>query len=398
MRMKNPQLTLQTPRDEELIRVEPLLDLIETEMANSGGRLSFERFMEIALYADALGYYTGKNVIFGEQGDFITAPEMTPLFSRCIARQVQQVLVALGAEADVLEFGAGAGRMVTDILLELENLGALPRTYYIVEISPTLQQRQRAHIATNAPHLLKRVQWVKMMPDEFVGIVLGNEILDAIPSHRVRINPDGEHQELFVTVKDNRFAWLAAAFSDPALENLSQNIFEKYGDSFAGSYDTEVNLQSLKWIEELAAKLKQGVILLIDYGYSDQEFYRPERHEGTLMCHYKHLAHGDALIHVGLQDITSHVNFTHVAEAAFASGIDVLGFTSQMYFLIACGLEGLLAEIDITDAVLFINETRPVKQLILPDEMGELFKVVAFGREFDPPLLGFSMNNQMERL
>lgn len=398
MRTQNPEFELSTPTEDELRRVEPLLDLIETEMNNYGGHLSFNRFMELALYTPALGYYTGKNVIFGNQGDFVTAPELTPLFSRCIARQVEQVFAAISCEGDVVEFGAGSGTMATDILLELEKLNCLPRYYYIVEISPTLQERQRVKISSYAPHLIDRVRWVKEVPQDFCGIILGNEILDAMPTHRVRINPDGHHQELFVTIKDNRFAWEAGEFSSPQLAEYCNAIYEKYGDSFSGAYDTEINLESLNWIQKIASALKQGVVVLIDYGFSENEFYRPERHEGTLMCHYKHLAHGDALIHVGLQDITSHVNFTWVAEAGFDSGMSVLGFTTQMYFLISCGLESLLAEIDLNDATRFIKETQPVKQLILPDEMGELFKVIALGKNISQPLLGFSMNNQLERL
>lgn len=398
MRTQNPEFELPTPPDEELRKVEPLLDLIEVEMANNNGCLSFNRFMELALYTPALGYYTGANAIFGSQGDFITAPELTPLFSRCIAKQVQQVLSSLSTQGDVLEFGAGAGTMATDVLMELEKLNCLPGHYYIVEISPTLQQRQREKISIYAPHLLERVSWVKEVPGDFVGIILGNEILDAIPTHRVRINPDGNHQELFVTVKDNRFSWLPGEFSDPRLAEYCEQIFSNYSENFSEPYDTEINLDSFDWMAQVANALKEGVILLIDYGFSDKEFYRSERYEGTLMCHYKHLAHPDALVHVGLQDITSHVNFTQVAEAGFDNGLSVLGFANQTYFLISCGLENLLAEIDITDSTQFLKETQPVKQLILPDEMGELFKVIAFGKNFSQPLIGFAMNNQLERL
>ncbi len=398
MRTQNPQFVLPVPGEDDLRRVEPLLEFIQTEMSNAGGRLNFERFMEIALYTDALGYYTGNNAIFGEQGDFTTAPELTPLFSRCVARQVQQVIESWDGQADVLEFGAGAGTMVCDVLMELEKLDALPRCYYIVEISPTLQARQRTRIATYAPHLLEKVTWLKDAPDKFTGIIIGNEILDAIPTRRVRLNPDGQHQELFVTIKDNRFVWEAGEISDPELATHCQAIFARHRDSFTTPYETEINLQSFHWLQSLADKLEQGVILLIDYGFADAEFYRPERHEGTLMCHYKHMAHGDALIHVGLQDITSHVNFTRIAETGFERGLDVLGYITQTYFLVNCGLENLLAEIDLSDTKQFLKETQPVKQLILPDEMGELFKAIAFGKRFDEPLLGFAMNNQRERL
>lgn len=398
MRTQNPQFAVPTPNDDDLRRVEPLLDFIQTEINNNGGKISFDRFMEIALYTDALGYYTGNNIIFGDKGDFVTAPELTPLFSRCIARQVKQVLENFENNADILEFGAGAGTLACDVLMELEKLDALPRHYYIVEISPTLQSRQRSRISTYAPHLVDRVTWVKEAPAEFDGVVLGNEILDAIPTHRVRIHPDGQCEELFVTVEQNRFAWAPGEFKNDELKKRAQKIYQQHGQNFSGPYDTEINLQAFQWVESLASSLNRGVIILIDYGFADSEFYRPERYEGTLMCHYKHSAHGDALIHVGLQDITSHVNFTQIAEAAFASGLEIKGFTSQMFFLIACGLEGLLSEIDLNDTTQFIKETQPVKQLILPDEMGELFKVIALAKNFEPPLLGFSMNNQIERL
>ena len=391
MRTQNQQLELPTPPEADLRKVEPLLDFIATEMANNGGRLSFERFMEIALYTPALGYYTSANNIFGGEGDFITAPELTPLFSRCIARQICQAMAEIDSAISVLEFGAGAGTMAIDILKELQVLDSLPSNYYIVEISPLLQQRQREKIVEQLPHLLDRVSWVKEVPDEFVGIIVGNEILDAIPPQRIRFNPDGNHQELYVELKDNRFCWVAGEITD-------SRIFENYRENFIVPYETEVNLEAMDWIAGIAHKLKQGVILLIDYGYEEKEFYRPERHKGTLMCHYKHLAHENALIHVGLQDITSHVNFTQIAEAAFGNGLSVLGFTNQTYFLISCGLESLLTNIDINNTKQFLKETQPVKQLILPDEMGELFKVIAFGKNFSQPLLGFSMNNQLERL
>jgi len=391
-------ITLPSPSEDELESVQPLFNLICKQIEENNGKINFSDYMETVLYTPNLGYYTSDRPIFGHQGDFITAPELTPLFSRCIARQVQEVFAQFDDVPDILEFGAGAGTMACDLLLELESLKQLPNRYYISEISHTLQERQKAQISDLAPHLLDKVVWINQLPESFSGVILGNEILDAMPCHRIRLNKNGEHEELFVGYENQRLQWSTDAPINETLKAKADAIYEKYGEAMPDHYETEINTYVEQWIKEIAGVLKKGLILLIDYGFSEQEYMRAERHEGTLMCHYKHMAHGNPLTHVGLQDITSHVNFTNVAEVAFESDLDILGFTNQSYFLISCGLENLLNEVDVEDTKLFLQQTQPVKQLILPDEMGELFKVIGLGKEIEVDLLGFSTRNMLERL
>ena len=400
MSLRNIPQTLPAPSADEIELSQPLVTLICDEIAKSGGKITFHRFMELALYTPGLGYYATEKPIFGDQGDFVTAPELTPLFSRAIAQQVKQVLESLDDQGDILEFGAGSGVMACDILMELEKLGCLPKHYYISEISPSLQQRQHTRITTYAPHLIDRVRWIKELPKTFKGVILGNELLDALPTHRVQFESNGSHKELYVTFNNQQLEWVADEPSSNSLKSLLDKVYKNNQQNIdmAGHYQSEINLANIDWVKSISDILEQGVVILIDYGFSEDEFYRAERNEGSLMCHYKHRAHNNPLTHVGLQDLTSHVNFTQVAETAFESGMDILGFTTQTYFLLGCGLENLLNEIDINDSKLFIAETQPVKQLILPDEMGELFKVIAFGKNYDEPMLGFSIKNLLERL
>ena len=398
MKLQSTELPLPLPSLEERQSVQPLINQICTEIEKQQGKLDFTKFMEMALYTPELGYYSSNKAIFGEHGDFVTAPELTPLFSQCLARQAADVLSKLNGEGDILEFGAGAGTMACDILMELDVLNCLPDRYLISELSDTLRQRQKAHIKTHAPHLLDRVSWIDELPESFTGVMLGNEILDAIPTHRVRFNQNGEHEQLFVSYENNRLIWSAKKPEDENLISEINNIFEKFGKDMPDHYETEINLNSIQWIKNISQTLKQGLALFIDYGFTESEFFRPERSEGTLMCHYKHFAHSDPLTHIGLQDITAHVNFTSIAETAFDNDMTIAGFTNQTYFLVGCGIESLLNKFDIDDTKQFIKDTQPVKVLILPDEMGELFKVIGLTKNFDDDLLGFSVKNQMERL
>ncbi len=400
MSLQNTSQTLPPPSVEEIEFSQPLVSLICKEISDSNGQITFSRFMEMALYTPGLGYYAAEKPIFGEQGDFITAPELTPIFSRCLAMQAQQILSAIDGGGDILEFGAGAGTMACDILMELEKLGCLPNRYLISEISPSLKQRQRARIKTYAPHLIDRVIWIDELPESFIGVIFGNELLDALTTHRVLFDKNGDHKELYVSFKDSKLNWSAGKPSSEKLSTLINKVYktnQAYIDT-SDHYESEINIANIEWISSLSRVLTQGVIILIDYGYSEDEYYRPERYEGSLMCHYKHLAHNNPLTHVGLQDLTSHVNFTQIAETAFDNNLTIEGFTTQTYFLLGCGLESLLNEIDINDSKLFIAETQPVKQLILPDEMGDLFKVIGLSKNMNLPLLGFAIKNQLERL
>ncbi len=398
MKLPNPEVTLPTPTPEALLFAQPLRDKICAEIDKQGGKINFPTFMEMALYTPNLGYYTSGKPIFGAEGDFVTAPELSPFFSRCLARQAQEVLSKLEGNGDILEFGAGAGTMATDILRELETLNCLPNRYFISELSHSLRERQRAHIQSHAPHLLDRVCWIDELPHIFSGVIFGNEIIDALPTHRVCFNKNQQHEELFVSHANGQLGWVADSIEEPALTKAANEIYAKFGQAMPEHYETEININGNQWIQDLSQRLKEGVIFLIDYGFSDSELYRPERRNGSLTCHYKHCAHGDPLTHVGLQDITAHVDFTAIAEVAFDHGLSIAGYTTQTYFLMGCDLEDLLSELDVNDTKQFIAKTQPVKMLILPDEMGDLFKVIGLSKNFDHELKGFSVRNLLERL
>ncbi len=363
-----------------------------------GGAIGFDRFMAEALYAPGLGYYAAGARKFGAAGDFVTAPELSPLFSRTLARQVAEILAELPG-GEVVEAGAGSGVMARDLLLELERLGALPPRYAIVEVSPDLRQRQRQTLADGAPHLLERVVWLDDLPPPgFRGVVVGNEVLDAMPVHLVRRGEAG-WQERCVGLERGRFVWRDAPLHHPDLRRRIERLERELGaDTFIPGYTTEINLAADGWLASLAERLTEGVILLIDYGFPQHEFYHPERTGGTLMCHYRHRAHPDPLVLPGLQDITAHVDFTALAHAGIDSGLDLLGFTPQAHFLIGAGL-GEVAALDPEGEIRHhLDQTAQIKKLTLPSEMGELFKAIAFGKNFEAPLRGFMLADQRHRL
>lgn len=361
------------------------------------GKITFAEFMEIALYTPDLGYYTGPGEIFGDAGDFITAPELSELFGRCVAHQAQQVLQGLGG-GDILEFGAGSGKLAVDMLTELEKQQCLPNQYLIVDISPGLRSRQKKHLEEKLPHLVDRIMWLDEVPENFRGIIVGNEVLDAMPVHRVRFHQNGEHKELYVIEENGSFSWQEGEPGSELLQNEIATIFDLQGRFMADGYESEINLFMRPWIKALHDNMEAGAVILIDYGYPRHEFYHPERYEGTLMCHYQHRAHGFPLMLPGLQDLTAHVDFTAVAECGLEAGFHVSGFTNQVSFLSACGLERMLQEVDPADIHNFLAFIQPVKRLILPTEMGELFKVIGLTKNFDQPLLGFTLVDQRSRL
>jgi len=384
---------LPIPSAEAQAHSEQLAALIREEMDVNGGRIGFDRFMELALYAPGLGYYSAGSRKFGEAGDFITAPELSPLFSRCLARQCAEILTSLSG-GDILEFGAGSGVMAADILLELATLESLPGHYYILELSAELRARQQQTIREKTPALAERVVWLDTLPEPgFSGVVLANEVLDAMPVHRFRIH-QGEPQELCVVWNGERFE-LDEDAPDAALFERLKWLQQHYG--LAEGYGSELNLRGEEWVKSLGDFLERGVALLIDYGFPGAEFYHPQRSGGTLMCHYRHRAHDDALILPGLQDITAHVDFTAVAEAALAAGLSVRGFANQANFLIASGLTALLSETG-DDLKQQLSLAAQVKRLTMPGEMGELFKVMALSRGWEGALQGFSLRDERARL
>lgn len=381
---------LPAPSPDALAASARLRALICAEAAETGP-LSFARFMDLALYASGLGYYAGGSRKFGEAGDFITAPEISPLFSWTLARQSAEVLDAIGG-GDVLEFGAGTGALMIELLRELERLGSLPQHYLVLEVSPELAERQRARLAAELPHLLGRVSWLSALPVAFRGVIIANEVLDAMPVQRFRLR-DGLMEEMCVACGEAGFMW-AARPAEGRLAERARALAQAF--DLSAPYESEVGVAAEDWVRTLADVLECGVALLIDYGFPAREFYHPQRNTGTLMCHYRHRAHSDPFFAVGLQDITAHVDFTAMADAAFAAGMDVLGFTSQANFLVACGLLDYLQQP--ASAREQMARSAAVKKLTLPSEMGELFKVLAVGRGVDGPLAGFRLRDDRARL
>jgi SAM-dependent MidA family methyltransferase len=382
-------VNLPTPDPKAKSFSDQLLAKISHEISTHGP-ITFARFMQMALYSPGLGYYSGGAQKFGSQGDFITAPEISPLFSQCIARQCQQVLADF-AEGDILELGAGNGLMALTILKTLEKNQQLLQHYFILEVSAELQQRQQELFAKEIPHLLTKIQWLTALPTKpITGVILANEVMDAMPLHKFKM--DHGVKEFFVDVKDNALVW---HLDQPSSIELTQRV-QALEQPLAEGYTSEINLMLPAWITSLSSCLQQGLILLIDYGFPRHEYYHPDRHMGTLMCHYQHHAHDNPLLWPGLQDITAHVDFTTVAEAADAAQLSVQGYTTQAAFLLNGGLLMQAAIAD--DAFEQYRLAQVIKRLTSPNEMGELFKAMALTRHYSEPLLGFSQHNQLERL
>lgn len=369
-----------------------LFDLIADEIEQRGGYISFERFMTLALYAPGLGYYAAGAHKLGEAGDFVTAPEISPLFSHCLAQQAVQVLKRLDG-GDILEFGAGTGVMALEILRELNRLGCLPDHYYIMELSADLRERQQQTLREGVPALFKRVVWLDALPTKPInGVVFANEVLDAMPVHQFEVQ-NKQLYEVNVALGEQGLSYV---LGEPG-ELLKENISE-LAQQLPEGYCSEFNGAAGPWLQSIADALGQAAVFLIDYGFPRHEFYHPQRSEGSVMCHYRHRSHTNPLTLLGLQDITAHVDFTHVAEAALQAGFDVSGFTSQAFFLMSLGLTERLAEYDPEDTKQQLVLAQQVKKLTMPNEMGELFKVIGLQKGLDLSLQGFMMNDQRGRL
>jgi SAM-dependent MidA family methyltransferase len=386
---------LPEPEPAALAHSARLQALIRGEIAAAGGRLPFDRYMDLALYAPGLGYYVAGARKFGAAGDFVTAPEISPLFARCLATQCGEVLGALGG-GDLLEFGAGSGVLAADLLQALADAGAPIGEYRILELSPELRERQRATLAERVPHLLPRVRWLDRLPEGFRGVMLGNEVLDAMPVHRFRV-ADGATEEGCVVATD---AGLAEDWMAPRSAGLQEavRLIEAAVGPLPHGYRSEVNLRLAPWLSAVGESLEAGGVLLIDYGYARAEYYRPERSGGTLLCHYRHRVHADLLRWPGLQDITASVDFSAVAVAAQAAGLRLAGYTNQASFLLATGLDRLLAESDPDDVARHLALVQGAKLLTLPGEMGERFKVIGFAKGVDCAWSGFGFRDFSDRL
>lgn len=384
------------PDADALAHSERLRALIRHEIESAGGAISFARFMELALYAPGLGYYSAGARKFGPAGDFVTAPELSALFSRCVARQAAMVLRE--TEGMILELGAGSGRMAADMMRELEQLGCLPERYAIVEVSADLKQRQREHIAQALPHLLDRVEWLDALPEHTIhGVILGNEVLDASPVERFTVASDGFLQWQVTMSRENKFRWQRRKASKSLGDRLASLVAELPQPLHAG-YTSEFCANLKPFVATLASLLQHGLLLFIDYGMPRREYYHPQRVDGTLLCHYRHRAHADPFFLPGLQDITANVDFTAVAEAGTDAGLELLGYTSQMHFLLGAGLEDLMAECDPDNEREYMAMTREAKLLTLPGEMGERFKFIGFGRKLEAELKGFALRDMSATL
>ncbi len=345
------------------------------QLIQSRGSITFAEFMHHALYSPEFGYYTTSFPQIGPSGDFITAPMLTPLFAQTVASECKTVLSQF-ANADILEFGAGTGQWCVDILTQLEQLHCLPRHYYILEVSGHLRDCQQALVQAALPHLYERVVWLTAWPTKpFSGVILANEVLDAMPVHRFLREKQGVFES---TITLNQQDELIEVFNPCSNEALCDYVQQAIPAEYS-PYQSEVNLLVDGWLAQCSAVLSAGAVFIFDYGFPRAEYYHPDRNQGTIMCHYQHTAHANPLVHVGQQDITAHVDFTQVAEAAEKAGFHVASYTNQASFLMAAGILGLLDAME--EGPARVNAVQAVKKLLQPHEMGELFKTITLTKQ-----------------
>jgi SAM-dependent MidA family methyltransferase len=374
----------------ELEHTQRMLEHVCAEIGDAGGWISFERYMELALYAPGLGYYSAGARKLGPGGDFVTAPEISGLFGSCIASQCAEVLEQLGA-GSILEIGAGSGALAADLLLRLAALDRLPHRYLILEVSADLKDRQRRTLAARAPQLQERVAWLEGPPDEtFDGVVLANEVLDALPVTRFRMGA-GQCEELGVAVERERLVW--AGRPAPAALDRTCRALAQLADGWEAGYQSELCARLPDWSREVTKSLRDGVVLWIDYGLPRSQYYLAERRDGTLLCHFRQRAHADPFLYPGLCDITAWVDFTLLAEAGAAAGFVPAGFTTQTYFLSALGIDREMQRLAGADQQRFARLAGEARRLLLPGEMGERFKVMAWVKGEDLALRGFALRD-----
>jgi SAM-dependent MidA family methyltransferase len=342
-----------------------MLQRIKAEIAAAGGWISFARYMELALQA----YYGRSDQQFGARGDFVTAPELGRLFGRTLARQIKQI-----GENRILELGAGSGALAETLLKELQC------EYLILETSGALRSRQAARLGN-------KVKFLDTLPEAFRGVVIANEVADAMPVHAVAWRAEG--------IMERGVSLNLAWEERPARGALLQ---EAKTIEVPVPYESEIGLAARAWMRSLAERLQSGVILVIDYGFPRHEYYHPQRSMGTLMCHARHRAHGDPFQRPGEQDITAHVDFSALARAARESGLEVLGYATQAQFLVNCGVTDVLAQANLDNALHYAPIAAEAQKLLSPAEMGELFKVLAVGRGVKQPLMGFSRGERSNTL
>ena len=376
---------LPVPDREALAVSQELSTRIAAEIARRGGWLSFARYMEMALYEPGLGYYSNPGQVFGAAGDFVTAPELTPLFGATLARQVSPWLkdpALAGSGQVVLEVGGGSGMLAAQLLNALDNVGHHEVRYLILELSAERREHQRQTLKSLAPGLMDRVGWLETFPESFAGVVVANELLDAMPVQLFEWQADAgaELQEMGVTWVDGQFAWAPRPADAVLTETVTalRNRLGPEGAQWHSPYRSEICPAQQAWMRTLADCMTAGVVMLLDYGFAAPEYYHPQRDQGTLMCHYRHRSHADPFLWPGLSDITAHVDFTALARAATAEGFSLVGYTSMAAFLLNAGLLDELADLPREPESFWFAQAQAVQQLISEAEMGELFKVIAF--------------------
>lgn len=355
--------------------------MLRERIREAGGWLSFAEYMQAALYAPGLGYYAAGARKFGRDGDFTTAPEISPLFGRCVANAIAPAL--LETQGELLELGPGSGKLAVDLLLALDALQSLPTRYLLLEVSADLRERQREAIAVLPAYLRDRCEWIDALPVDFIGAMIANEVLDVVPVHLVT-SANGQLCERGVALDADGFAWRDVPMDsinarDPL--HATTSIAADYFDgNFPAGYLTECAPGVAALTSSLVTALKRGVLLLIDYGFRRAEYYHPSRSTGTLMCHYRHYAHPDPFSYPGLTDITAHVDFTSVAQAGVEAGALIEGYCTQAQFLLASGIADEIGRVDASDAARYLQTTNAANRLLSPAEMGELFKVIGFSK------------------
>ncbi|OHX18100.1 class I SAM-dependent methyltransferase [Chromobacterium sphagni] len=379
--------TLPAASAEALATSQALSRHIRQTIQAAGGWIPFSHYMEMALYAPGLGYYAAGSHKLGEAGDFVTAPELTPLFGRALARQLAELLPQTAGM--VYEFGAGTGQLAIDLLRELAALGRLPQKYVIIDLSPDLIERQQHNIRAALPGYFDRVEWASQLPRELDGVVIGNEVLDAMPCEMVFRDEQRQLRQRGVAARGDGFSHEDRDFVDARLAGLAAELVPDIP-----RYETEISLANRAFIATLAGALKRGAILMIDYGHAAREYYHPERAMGTLLGHYRHHTVQDPFYLPGLMDLTCHVDFSAVAQSGIDAGLDLIGYASQAQFLLNCGIVGLLEQLDANDVMRYLPQAKAAQRLLTPQEMGETFKAIGFGKGVDIDWLGFAQGDR----
>ncbi|MDE1923229.1 MAG: SAM-dependent methyltransferase [Gammaproteobacteria bacterium] len=366
-------------------------DHIAAEVRRAGGWISFDRYMDLALYAPGLGYYSAGAHKLGAGGDFATAPEISRLFGACVARQCAEILAAVD-EGSILEIGAGSGCLAGDVLQGLERAGFLPRRYSILEVSADLRARQQDHLGRCVPHLASRIAWIDSPPAaRFDGVILANEVLDALPVTRFRWSA-GALAELGVGLERGRFVPVPRPAS-PAMAAQCERLRAAAGADWPDGYESEYCPRIAPWTLAVTSALGAGAVLWFDYGLPRAQYYLPERASGTLLCHYRQRVIEDPFLRPGLQDITAWVDFTALAEAGEEAGFGIAGYTNQDYFLAGTRVDAEMRSLAGQDQNRYARLANEARRLMMPGEMGERFKAMAWARDLGPPLAGFGLRD-----